>query len=153
MKKTLRPLDILYLVFFLTHIPIALFVDLVPLYPTHLAPSLALKLNAWYTLHWKDAFMTIPNEFWWFKSISYCEASLQLPFFFYACWSIYHDRKHPLPFLVYTTHVLTTVIPILSEFALAPTLLLSEKIKLLVLYSPYAIVPFLLFCDVIQAYI
>src|SRR6266516_2502122 len=53
-----RKLDLLYLVFFIIHVPIMLLVDLYPLYPTSIRPQFLSTLRAFYIDMTKDQFFT-----------------------------------------------------------------------------------------------
>ena len=53
-----RKLDLLYLIFFIVHVPIMLLVDLYPLYPTFLRPEFLSTLRAFYIDMTKDQFFT-----------------------------------------------------------------------------------------------
>lgn len=81
----------------------------------------------------------------WFRSFIICEAALQLPFFFFVIHGLVRKSNSiRIPSIVYGAHVATTVIPILAEFIASPTLMLSEKIILCGVYSPYLVVPVML---------
>uniref|UniRef100_A0A8C8BGF9 Transmembrane protein 97 n=1 Tax=Otus sunia TaxID=257818 RepID=A0A8C8BGF9_9STRI len=66
----------LFGLYFLSHIPVTLLVDLPLLLPDGLRPR---ELLEWYTATFRDPLMLQPPA--WFKAFMYCEAVLQLPFF------------------------------------------------------------------------
>uniref|UniRef100_A0A8C0J2N7 Transmembrane protein 97 n=1 Tax=Chelonoidis abingdonii TaxID=106734 RepID=A0A8C0J2N7_CHEAB len=69
-------LEWVFALYFLTHIPITLMIDLQPL--VH-------GLLKWYAVTFKDSMMLEPPS--WFKSFLCCEAALQLPFFPFAAYA------------------------------------------------------------------
>lgn len=105
----LRVLEIIFFLYFATHIPITLFIDLQALLPEHVYPQqvgvtngrivfishfysltvlplLQLKdVLRWYSEEFKDPMVVDPPE--WFKSFIFCEAFLQLPFFPVAAYA------------------------------------------------------------------
>lgn len=105
----LRVLEIIFFLYFATHIPITLFIDLQALLPEHVYPqqvgvtnsrivffltllcadcftSVQLKdVLRWYSEEFKDPMVVDPPE--WFKSFIFCEAFLQLPFFPIAAYA------------------------------------------------------------------
>ncbi|KAL1919839.1 uncharacterized protein VTP21DRAFT_1770 [Calcarisporiella thermophila] len=142
-------LDKLFLIYFVSHIPITMIMDLQALYPPHLVPSALKELSLWYIKTFRDPFMSGVAEggFYWFLSFLYCEAIYQLPFFFWATWAIWTDYpKRHLPLLVYGTHTSTTVIPVLFEVVFNPAhnLLFKEIAVLLSFYTPYLVIPLIL---------
>lgn len=108
-KMFLRVLEIIFFLYFATHIPITLFIDLQALLPEHVYPQqvgvtngrivfishfytltvlplLQLKdVLRWYSEEFKDPMVVDPPE--WFKSFIFCEAFLQLPFFPIAAYA------------------------------------------------------------------
>lgn len=84
-----RPLDLLFFVYFASHIPITFLLDCQQLYPPGFIPQPLKDLSNWYITTYRDPFMT-PNDFYWFKSLVCCELLLQLPFFLYAVVGLYN---------------------------------------------------------------
>lgn len=82
-----RPLDLVYFGYFASHIPITVFADLQSLYPPSIVPQALKDVVAWYSSQYKDPFMSGAAPVW-FKSLVFCEALLQLPFFFFACYGL-----------------------------------------------------------------
>lgn len=109
----LRALEIVFFLYFASHIPITLFIDLQALLPQHVYPqqvsvtelhnapppftfmrwfffffltSVQLKdVLRWYSEKFKDPMVVDPPE--WFKSFIFCEALIQLPFFPIAAYA------------------------------------------------------------------
>jgi len=74
-----RPLDLLYLIFFLTHVPVMLCVDLTPLYPAFVHASLPFlgRIRAWYVATYRDRFFVAPPG--WFRMFIWMEAGMHVP--------------------------------------------------------------------------
>lgn len=91
----LRPVDWIMYYYFASHIPITVLFDLQAIYPTNWVPQLLLDINAQYINTLNDPLMNpVKNaHMYWFKSFVFCEAFLQLPFFFVAAYGIYHSKK------------------------------------------------------------
>ncbi|KAI8333614.1 transmembrane protein 6/97 [Chlamydoabsidia padenii] len=141
-----RPLDFVFFIFFITHIPITLLLDLQAIYPTWLVPSVLLQANAWYVNLTHDPFMGATSPIYWFQSFVSLEAICQLPFFFVASHGLYYDQSFiRLPMIVYGAHVVTTVVPLLGELILNP--LHVNRVMLLAIYSPYFLIPLLILVD------
>ncbi|CAO3639237.1 unnamed protein product [Mucor hiemalis] len=82
---------------------------------------------------------------YWFKSFVYCEAFVQLPFFFFAAYGVFKDKNWiRLPLAIYGAHVMTTVLPCLVELFFNQELFGLSDIQrncLLGLYAPYFLIP------------
>lgn len=74
-----RPLDAIYLIFFLTHIPVMLCVDLTPLYPSFIHTTFPFlnQIRAWYVQTYRDRFFIEPPI--WFRMFIWMEAGLHIP--------------------------------------------------------------------------
>ena len=132
----------LFLVYFVTHVPITLLIDLQGNWGQHY-PQILQDLVAWYITHFKDFLMDSKPD--WFRSFIICEALFQLPFFFSAIYAlVYHKNWIRIPAIVYGAHVSTTLIPILAEFIASSSLSSTEKTYLCGIYSPYLLIPALL---------
>ena len=133
------------LVFFATHIPITLLIDAQAALPASWFPTAVRDLVDWYASPegFNDSLMRYPRAPW-FRSIVTCEVLLQVPFFFLALhglWTAKHRRcirpaavdsaalhsfvdlfevseRLRAPALLYTAHVVTTMVPILTHFVL-----------------------------------
>ncbi|XP_077064544.1 sigma intracellular receptor 2 [Siphateles boraxobius] len=145
----LRALEIIYFIYFASHIPITLVVDLQALLPQHLYPPELRNLLHWYAAEFKDPMMMDPPA--WFKSFVFCEALVQLPFFPVAAYAFLKGgcKWIRTPAIIYSVHVATTLVPILSHvlfhnFPLAPhpgPQTLNERLTLVSIYAPYLIIP------------
>lgn len=83
-----RPLDLIYFVYFASHIPVTLAIDLQTLLPAHWIPKALANTLSFYKNTFKDPFMGSAEPLYWFRSFLVCELILQLPFFFYACYGL-----------------------------------------------------------------
>ena len=90
---TSRPLDLTYFIYVATHIPITIGLDCQALYPPNWIPKPLVALNNYYITEFKDPLISNASNLVWFKSFIYCEAILQLPFFFWALRGLYYSKK------------------------------------------------------------
>ena len=78
----------------------------------------------------------------WFRGMIWCEALLQLPFFFYAVDGLIHFRNSiRIPCIIYGAHVSTTLVPILAEVLESKEVQNTERNTLLSFYMPYLVIP------------
>ncbi|CAO3654226.1 unnamed protein product [Mucor hiemalis] len=151
-KKSLfsRPLDLIYFIYFATHIPVTLSIDFQVFYPPHLVPQALSDALKFYIDTYKDPFMGSSTPVYWFLSFICCELIVQLPFFFIACVGLVKDSKYiRLPLAIYGAHVATTVLPSLAEVLLNPNLKLdqTERLTLSAFYAPYFLLPLIMIVD------
>ncbi|NWQ83530.1 SGMR2 protein, partial [Columbina picui] len=142
----------LFALYFLSHVPVTLLIDLQPLLPPGILPPALAELLRWYTGAFRDPLMLQPPE--WFKAFIYCEAFLQLPFFPVAGYAFLKGgcKWIRTPAIIYSTHVATTLFPILahilfhdfsqSEHSGPQTQ--RERLTLLSIYLPYLLIPLLI---------
>jgi hypothetical protein len=79
-----------------------------------------------------------------------CELFLQLPFFFYASIGLWKgDKSIRLPLLIYASHAATTTLACISELMFGNNEGLSESQRnfLLMVYTPYLILPLTMIID------
>ncbi|XP_066492649.1 sigma intracellular receptor 2 [Tiliqua scincoides] len=151
-----RLLEWLFAFYFLTHIPITLCVDLQGLLPG-LYPEVLTQWFKWYTASAKDSLMANPPA--WFRSFVYCEAFFQFPFFFVATYAFFKGSCKWIrtPAIIYSTHVVTSLVPILAHVLFADfskskhpsPKLLQERLYLSAIYLPYLLIPLLLLCTML----
>ncbi|CAN9511118.1 unnamed protein product [Ophioblennius macclurei] len=147
-----RVLEIIFFCYFLSHIPITLFIDLQALLPADLYPQQAKDLLRWYAEAFKDPMVLDPPD--WFRSFILCEALLQGPFFPVAAYAFLKGgcKWIRTPAIVYSAHVATTLVPILAhilffQFPEKPhpgPQTPQERWLLVSIYAPYLLVPVLL---------
>ncbi|KAF5901990.1 sigma intracellular receptor 2, partial [Clarias magur] len=78
---------IVFFLYFASHVPITLFIDLQALLPEHVYPRALRDVMHWYAADFKDPMMMAPPA--WFKSFIFCEALVQLPFFPIAAYAFF----------------------------------------------------------------
>lgn len=141
--------------YFLSHIPITLFIDLQAVLPAELYPQEFSNLLRWYAKEFKDPLMQDPPV--WFKSFVFCELVFQLPFFPIAAYAFFKGscRWIRIPAIIYAVHTITTLIPILyifllEDFSKAVAFKgvrpenFRERLTLIGVYVPYLIIPIIL---------
>lgn len=147
-------LDWIFFFYFLSHIPITIFVDSQAVIPKEFYPQPCQDMISWYCRSFKDPMMVEPPG--WFKSFCVCELIFQLPFFFpavYAFWKGSAKCKWiRIPAMVYGAHVTTTVIPIITHILFhdfstskhpGPESM-DERLQLTAIYFPYLLIPILI---------
>ncbi|KAF9089111.1 hypothetical protein BGX29_009761 [Mortierella sp. GBA35] len=153
-----RPKDMAMVVYFVSHIPATTLMDLVPLYPSHIAPFIQplLRLQDFYLETFKDPLMGDMSQIW-FKTFLHMEGLFQLPFFFYAAWSLYHNKKSiALWICIYSAHVITTVVPVLTTLNFSKDDQLpfevsdSQRLFLNCLYTPWILFPLWMLIECFQ---
>nr|XP_002748310.2 sigma intracellular receptor 2 [Callithrix jacchus] len=152
---TRRCMEWLLGLYFLTHIPMTLFMDLQAVLPRELYPVEFRNLLKWYAKEFKDPLLQEPPA--WFKSFLFCELVFQLPFFPIATYAFLKGSCKWIrtPAIIYSVHTMTTLIPILSTFLFedfskasgfkgqGPETL-HERLTLVSVYAPYLLIPFVL---------
>lgn len=150
-----RGLEWLLGFYFLSHIPITLFMDLQAVLPRELYPDELTKLQKWYAKEFKDPLIQDPPS--WFKSFLFCELVFQLPFFPIATYAFFKGgcKWIRTPAIIYSVHTITTLIPILTtllfeDFSKASGLkgqgpkTIRERLTLVSFYAPYFLIPLML---------
>ncbi|KAI6074465.1 Transmembrane protein 97 [Aix galericulata] len=143
----------LFALYFVSHVPISLLIDLQPLLPAaHLYPRSLTELLEWYAVTFRDPMMMQPPE--WFKAFMYCEAFLQMPFFPIAAYAFIKGgcKWIRTPAIIYSTHVATSLVAILAhilfhDFSKSEHLgprTQQERLILLSIYIPYLLIPLLI---------
>jgi EXPERA (EXPanded EBP superfamily) len=136
---------IAFLIFFASHIVFTVGLDgqvlLGGYYPRPLQ-----RLAAWYPVAFHDILMAAPTPLW-LQSLIACELLLQLPYFVAACAYLADPTRAAYPqgfryaCIAYGAHTATTLVPILSAFALYDDFTAFERSRLLALYLPYLLFP------------
>ncbi|XP_021495448.1 sigma intracellular receptor 2 [Meriones unguiculatus] len=141
--------------YFVSHIPITMFIDLQAVLPSELYPKEVSRLLKWYSREFKDPLIQDPPA--WFKSFLFCELVFQLPFFPIAAYAFIKGncRWIRIPAIMYAVHTITTLIPILYTFLLEDFSkavgfkelrpeTFHERLTLIGIYAPYLIIPLIL---------
>ncbi|KAI6038629.1 transmembrane protein 6/97 [Pisolithus marmoratus] len=160
-----RPLDLLYFLFFLIHIPATLLLDCQALYPESAVPTSIKALPRIYLDVSADpliagVFGHAPGDFTWFKMFLYLEAFFQLPIFVLGAVKLWQDSPSIYPLLViYGASTATTVLPCLTVLLLTPitspetiaagihSVTSFQRILLLSSYIPFLLIPLLIAVD------
>ncbi|XP_032284564.1 sigma intracellular receptor 2 [Halichoerus grypus] len=150
-----RGLEWLLGLYFLSHVPITLLLDLQVVLPREFYPVELTNLLKWYTKEFKDPLLQAPPT--WFKSFLFCELVFQLPFFPIATYAFLRGGRRWIrtPAIIYSVHTMTTLIPILSTFLFDDFSKASgfkgqgpktfhERLTLLSVYAPYFLIPLML---------
>jgi hypothetical protein len=128
------------LIYFITHIPITILIDLQAILAQHYPEALKTFMKTEYAIKYGDFLMLSPPV--WMKSLIVFEL-FQLPFFFFAAYAlIYKKNVLRIPSIIYGSHVTTAVSVILSEFYFSDKITTSQKVVLFSFYLPYLIIPF-----------
>ncbi|XP_062329696.1 sigma intracellular receptor 2 [Osmerus eperlanus] len=148
----IRILEIIFFFYFASHIPITIFIDFQALLPTNVYPQALKDLLTWYANDFKDPMMLDPPV--WFKSFIFCEALVQTPFFPVAAYAFLKGgcKWIRTPAIVYSTHVATTLVPILAHILFFPfptkpnpgPQTMQERFTLVSIYAPYLLVPLMI---------
>ncbi|KAH8103834.1 transmembrane protein 6/97 [Cristinia sonorae] len=164
---TSRPLDLLYFVFFLIHIPNTILVDCQALYPKQLVPDVIANLPKLYVGMSNDpligpamGYFGAPENYVWFKSFLLLEAFFQLPVFLLGLRGLWNGSKSIyVLLLVYAASTTTTVIPCLAVLLNTPlasadtaakgiiAVTASQRLLLLSSYVPFLLIPLLMTVD------
>ncbi|GLC33961.1 hypothetical protein PLESTB_000822900 [Pleodorina starrii] len=135
-------LDALFLAYLISHIPITILVDSQIVVPAQYYPGWAKDLLQWHIKTNEDHL--ISTNPLWYSSMVFCECVLQLPFFFIAAYAFIKRRNWiRIPGIIYGAHVVTTMVPILTEILFSPAAG-PKRVSLALIYLPYLIVPLLL---------
>jgi len=149
-------MNFIFFLYFLSHIPITLLFDSQVLFTeaeaADIYPKMIREMVHNYSASFKDPMVIDPPH--WYRSFVWCEMFLQFPFFFFAVVAFWKGncRWIRIPAIVYSSHVATTVLPILfhimrhdfSGSKLPGPSTTEERLKLMAIYLPYFIVPLLL---------
>ncbi|KAI8081326.1 transmembrane protein 6/97 [Halteromyces radiatus] len=145
-----RPLDLVYFIYFFTHIPVTLLIDFQTFYPTELVPGFLKDTRNIFIQDYKDPFLASEPPHYWFLSFLYSELFFQFVFFFIACHGLWKDSLHcRLGLCIYGSHVATTVFASLFEVLFNPAHVLTtnERYTLACFYLPYFILPVIMLID------
>ncbi|TFK51934.1 hypothetical protein OE88DRAFT_1486556 [Heliocybe sulcata] len=158
-----RPLDQVYFLFFLMHIPATLLLDLQAIYPTSMVPKFIASLPASYVKMSGDpliggamGYFGTEETYVWFKTFLFLEAIFQLPTFVLGARALYKDNRRIYPLLlVYAASTTTTTLPCLSvvlttrlaSVATAGAITSAQRLLLLSSYIPFFILPLVMTID------
>lgn len=86
-----RPLDLLFIIYFVVHIPTALLLDAQSILPRHLFHEQLLKMTEGHIKSTGDPLVSTNPV--WFKAFIWCELILQVPYFFAATYAFIKGEK------------------------------------------------------------
>jgi len=162
-----RPLDMLYFVFFMVHLPATLLVDLQAIYPSHLVPPLIAQIPKMYIRMSNDpliggavGLLGKSDHYIWFKTFLYLEALFQIPVFILGMRGLWNDsRSIYVLLLVYAASTTTTTLPCLSIILTTPltsaktlaagivSVTTAQRFLLLSSYIPFFLLPLTMTID------
>jgi hypothetical protein len=135
-------LRVIFLIYFITHIPITLSLDLQVILGEFYPDSLK-ALATWYVETYNDQLILLKPV--WLKSFIWAELLFQTPFFFIATYGLLFKKNWiRIPSIIYGSHVATTVWAIIAEFLYDTTITQDQKMVLFGFYAPYFVIPALL---------
>ncbi|OQE36307.1 hypothetical protein PENCOP_c012G06384 [Penicillium coprophilum] len=128
--------DLAYLLFFITHVPIILLIDTVPLLPTILQTNLSHRLRDFYITTYRDKFFEDPPT--WFTVFIWMELLYHLPISIWAVRGLLKDHPLvPVHLLVFGIQVFITTLTSLVVVWSWTDRSVAEKQQLTMLYAPY----------------
>ncbi|MCJ1225513.1 hypothetical protein MMC12_002162 [Toensbergia leucococca] len=136
-KKSIwsRKRDLVYLTFFLIHIPVMFLVDLTPMYPDSIRPQFLTDLRNWYIETYNDRLFSNPPA--WFNVYLLMEALYHLPLSLWAIRALLRsDPLVPVHLIIYAVQTIITTTTCIAEYLSWP-ISDSEKLSLGQLYVPY----------------
>ncbi|CAI7642871.1 unnamed protein product [Penicillium glandicola] len=131
-----RKRDSAYLLFFVTHVPIILLIDTVPLQPTILQTNLSHQLRQFYITTYRDKFFEDPPT--WFTVFIWMELLYHLPLSIWAARGLLKDHPLvPVHLLVFGVQAFITTLTSLVVVWSWTDRSVGEKQQLTMLYAPY----------------
>ncbi|KAL1969844.1 hypothetical protein VTN77DRAFT_7353 [Rasamsonia byssochlamydoides] len=131
-----RKLDLLYLVFFIIHVPIIFLVDITPLYPASLTPRFILRIREFYIETYHDKFFEHPPA--WFGAYILMELVYHVPVSVWAVGGLVRDDPLvPLHLLIWAVQAFLTTLTCLVEVWSWTDRTREEKANISMLYGPY----------------
>ncbi|QIX00603.1 hypothetical protein AMS68_006120 [Peltaster fructicola] len=133
-----RKLDLLYLVFFILHVPVMFFVDLAPIYPDSIRPQFITDLRAWYITTYSDQFFVKPPA--WFTLYMWLELVYHVPVSIWAIGALLRDDpKVPLHLLVFALETALTTATCVADYLSWTGYTTAQKVEIGKLYVPYLV--------------
>ncbi|KAF2673450.1 hypothetical protein BT63DRAFT_421600 [Microthyrium microscopicum] len=131
-----RKRDLMYFIFFLTHIPIIITVDCYNLWPASLRPAFMDDIREFYITTYQDQFFISPPA--WFNTYIWLEALYHLPISVWAVSALLRDDpKVPLHLLVFALETAVTTLTCISDYLSWSSFSNDQKVQLAYLYVPY----------------
>ncbi|KAM0718538.1 hypothetical protein Q7P37_005608 [Cladosporium fusiforme] len=131
-----RKRDLVYLIFFIIHVPVLFCVDLAPLYPESLKPAFITSLREFYIATYADRFFTQPPA--WFNMYMNMELIYHVPLSIWAIGALLRDDpKVPVQLLVYAVQTAVTTATCIADYMSWSDFQNAQKMELGKLYVPY----------------
>jgi hypothetical protein len=163
---TSRPLDLVYVVFFLSHIPASFLLDLQSIYPSHFVPAILKKAPELYFQMSNDpliggimGYLGNKDHLVWFKSFLLLELVFQVPVFFLGIRGLWKgSRSIYILLLIYAASTTTTTLPCLAVLLTTPitspqtppqgaSITPDQRLLLLSSYIPFFVIPLVMTLD------
>lgn len=133
-----RKRDILYLTFFIIHLPIMFAIDLYPIYPEAAKPTWMAGLREWYIATYQDQFFVSPPA--WFNAYMWMEALYHVPLSAWAIGALIRDDpKVPLHLLLFAVQTGLTTLTCIADYLSWDNISQDAKVTLGALYVPYLV--------------
>jgi hypothetical protein len=156
-----RPMDLIYFIFFLIHIPSTLLIDCQAVWPKHLFPKFLQDIPFWYVGMSGDplvgramGILGDGSDLAWFMSFLYLEALFQLPVFVLGAIGLWRDSPGIYSLLaLYGASTATTTLACIAMIIDVPTtsaatfaqkvisITSEQRVLLLCSYVPFFIIP------------
>ncbi|OAL48010.1 hypothetical protein IQ07DRAFT_623101 [Pyrenochaeta sp. DS3sAY3a] len=109
-----RKRDLVYLVFFIVHLPVMLGFDLTSMYPEAIKPLWMTSIRKWYVATYGDRFFYAPPP--WFPALTALELLYHLPLTLWAIPALLrNDARIPLALLVFGLETSLSTLVCLAE--------------------------------------
>ncbi|KAF2091756.1 hypothetical protein K490DRAFT_61186 [Saccharata proteae CBS 121410] len=131
-----RKRDLLYLVFFLIHLPVIFLVDATALYPEWARLDFMVQLRKYYVDTYQDQFFMKPPA--WFGLYTWMELLYHAPLSAWAIGALIRDDpKVPLHLLIYACQTGMTTVTCIADYLSWQNFSSEQKMSLGALYVPY----------------
>jgi len=120
-----------YIAYFATHVPATILIDSQAIVPEKYVPSFARQLLKFH-IKQNDDFLMLEQPMW-LKSFIVCEVLVQLPMFYVLLRKLLRKEETNIRWMGvgYSSHVMTTMVPILTE------IYRRGSLTLFLIYFPY----------------
>lgn len=128
----------IFIAYFATHIPATILIDSQAIVPGRFIPSFAKRLLEFH-IKTNDDFLMLEQPLW-LKSFIFFEVLVQLPLFCILLRKLSRKEERNIRLIgcAYSSHVMTTMVPILTE------IYHRGSFSLFMIYFPYFFVPLML---------
>lgn len=144
-----RPVDALYVVFFVSHLIFSLALDTQALFPKHYFPEVLQHTLGYYQSTTNDPMFRSGVEPW-FKTFLWVEFLFQCPVFILGAIGLAKGDRRVWPLLAaYGAHAATTTLACLATVLADQHVTREQRTMLLCSYVPYFVIPSLLSVDMV----